>query len=112
AGIREVVRAVFGAAGSRAVVHGTVHVSQGKQADVVIFVLGGDVARPGAKTWVATRPNIMNVAVSRAKHRLFVIGDRSAWQDLPHFAGLVRRLPPWTPTAGPALPGLAPIAGG
>lgn len=33
---------------SRHITHGTIHVSQGKQADVVVLVLGGDPARPGA----------------------------------------------------------------
>ncbi len=74
------------------VTHGTVHVAQGKQAEVVIVVLGGDPGRPGARGWVAQRPNIMNVAVSRAKHRLYVVGDRSSWQAQDYFSDLSRRL--------------------
>ncbi|PJI93559.1 AAA domain-containing protein [Luteimicrobium subarcticum] len=93
AGIHGVVRSVFGADDARRLVHGTVHVSQGKQADVVIVVLGGNPARPGARAWAAERPNLMNVAVSRAKHRIFVIGDRQGWQKLPHFSQLARELP-------------------
>jgi UvrD-like helicase C-terminal domain/AAA domain len=77
----------------RGLVAGTVHRAQGKQADVVILVLGGDPVRPGAKAWAAQRPNLLNVAVSRAKHRLYVIGDRQAWQPHRHFDILAARLP-------------------
>jgi len=75
------------------ITHGTVHVSQGKQADVVIVVLGGNPAKPGARAWVAQRPNMMNVAVSRAKHRLYVIGDHQSWREQNYFSELARRLP-------------------
>ncbi|MDT0303537.1 ATP-binding protein [Streptomonospora wellingtoniae] len=72
---------------------GTVHTTQGKEADVVVLVLGGDPSKPRAKEWAAQRPNLVNVAVSRAKRRLYVIGDRAAWAKLDHFSTLADRLP-------------------
>lgn len=71
---------------------GTVHTFQGKEADVVILVLGSDPNRPRARHWAAERPNLLNVAVSRARRRLYVIGDRTKWQDLPHFSHLAAAL--------------------
>ncbi len=60
---------------------GTVHTFQGKEANEVIFLLGCDNSKEakGAIEWVSS--NIVNVAVTRAKYRLYVIGDRRAWHD-------------------------------
>lgn len=59
---------------------GTVHTFQGKEANEVIFLLGCDTSpkSQGAVKWVNS--NIVNVAVTRAKYRLYVIGDEKAWQ--------------------------------
>lgn len=72
---------------------GTIHTGQGKEADIVILVLGSDPAREGARAWAASRPNLLNVAVSRAKRRLYVIGDRSTWMRHRYFDVLADRLP-------------------
>ena len=65
---------------------GTVHKMQGKEADVVILVLGTDQT-PGrrARDWVGTPPNLLNVAVSRARRRLYVIGSYPEWRPAPNF---------------------------
>lgn len=65
---------------------GTIHVSQGKEADIVILVLGGDPRRPGAKEWASEKPNLLNVAVSRAKRRIYIIGNREEWSEYPNFS--------------------------
>ncbi|MCI7691152.1 MAG: AAA domain-containing protein, partial [Oscillospiraceae bacterium] len=59
---------------------GTVHKFQGKEANEVIFLLGCDESSAGAVKWVNS--NIVNVAATRAKFRLYIIGDRSenVWQ--------------------------------
>lgn len=72
---------------------GTIHTAQGKEADVVILVLGSDPAREGARAWAASKPNLLNVAVSRARRRLYVVGDREAWKRHRYFDVLADRLP-------------------
>ena len=60
---------------------GTVHTFQGKEAGEVIFLLGCDGGREamGAVRWVNS--NIVNVAATRAKYRLYVIGDEEVWKN-------------------------------
>jgi AAA domain len=71
---------------------GTVHTFQGKEARMVILLLGGNPSKPGAFEWAAARPNLLNVAVTRAKRALYVIGDRGRWRELPYFERLDREL--------------------
>ena len=61
---------------------GTVHTVQGREAETVIFVLGAPYpAQAGARGWAGGRPNLLNVAVTRAKEAIYVIGNLSiaAW---------------------------------
>lgn len=74
---------------------GTVHTFQGKEANVVFLVLGTapGQAGSGARGWAASKPNLLNVAITRAQCRLYVIGDASQWGGLDHFRELHRALP-------------------
>ncbi len=72
---------------------GTVHTFQGKEANEVILVLGCDNQTGiGAARWVGEKPNIINVAVSRAKYRIAVIGDYNLWKDIPNVQVLCKYL--------------------
>lgn len=60
---------------------GTVHKFQGKEANEVIFVLGCDETqkdRYAVKGFVNS--NIVNVAVTRAKYRVYIVGNSKVWE--------------------------------
>lgn len=62
---------------------GTVHTFQGKEASTVIICSAASRVRQkgGGITWVNSKPNLLNVAVTRSKHHLFVIGNVADWED-------------------------------
>ena len=66
---------------------GTIHTFQGKEADMVILCLGVDSSDRGngAIGWASEKPNILNVAVTRAKNRLYIVGDEKRWSGRPFF---------------------------
>lgn len=70
---------------------GTVHKMQGREADAVILVLGGDPARPGSRRFARETPNLLNVAVTRARRRLYVIGNYETWGNERYFIELKDR---------------------
>ena len=73
---------------------GTVHTVQGREASIVFFVLGAQaVSQNGARAWAGSRPNLVNVAVTRAKASLYVIGNRQLWKEAGVFSILDRYLP-------------------
>ncbi|MBD5564140.1 helicase [Clostridium botulinum] len=53
---------------------GTVHTFQGKETPIVIICLGVDEDHEGAANWASNSPNILNVAVTRAKNRVIIVG--------------------------------------
>lgn len=72
---------------------GTVHTVQGREAQAVIFVLGAPQSgQHGARGWAGSAPNLLNVAVTRAKEALYVVGNRSLWASAGHFAVLDQML--------------------
>ena len=76
---------------------GTVHTFQGKEAKVVIYMLGcqSDGSANGAIKWV--NANNVNVAFTRAKEYVYVIGDATKWADLnKNLAFAQRYLPVYT----------------
>ncbi|ROP59996.1 AAA domain-containing protein [Enterobacter sp. BIGb0383] len=72
---------------------GTVHTFQGKENDIVIFVLGCDEQNSGGAIWASSKPNLLNVALTRAKKHFFVIGDPRVWQSLSGFEDVAKILP-------------------
>ena len=72
---------------------GTVHTFQGKEAEAVILVLGAqDEGHNGARQWAGSPANLANVAVSRAKQALYVVGNRRLWGNAGSFRGISSRL--------------------
>src|SRR5262249_11540621 len=68
---------------------GTVHTAQGRENEAVIFLLGAPApAQDGARTWAGGRPNLPNVAGTRAKEVLYVVGNRRLWREAGVFSEL------------------------
>ncbi|MFC4375479.1 AAA domain-containing protein [Nocardia halotolerans] len=61
---------------------GTVHAFQGGERDIMIYSL---VATPnmrkGSINWVDSQLNLWNVAITRARSNLIVVGDRNLWSQ-------------------------------
>ncbi|MFC4236244.1 DEAD/DEAH box helicase [Thalassospira xianhensis] len=73
---------------------GTIHTVQGGEADSVVMVLGApDDSEGGAREWAFGKtPNMLNVAVSRAKQDFYVIGSYNAWSSVAYAPQLGSRL--------------------
>lgn len=72
---------------------GTIHTFQGREADVVVLVLGTLQHSKKARDWVAATPNILNVAITRARHRIYVVGSHQNWSTHRYFDYLSRIIP-------------------
>lgn len=64
---------------------GTVHTFQGKQANGVIMCLGCDESKVSAASWAASKPNLLNVALTRAKYRFMAVGNKKVWLKQSYF---------------------------
>ncbi|MBZ7935013.1 hypothetical protein H2275_07480, partial [Campylobacter sp. W0065] len=62
---------------------GTIHTMQGKEADIIILILGGN--NENARKWVSSKPNLINVALTRAKNIIFIIGNKENYIELDYF---------------------------
>lgn len=91
-GAREVAREVLGAEFARHQV-GTVHAMHGNSAEVVVLILGTSPAAGGSRRWAAATPNVLNAAVSRARRRVYVIGNYRLWSSQRYFDALAAQ---WT----------------
>lgn len=72
---------------------GTVHTFQGKEEHSVIMVLGADTAHEGAVRWASQKPNLLNVAMTRAKRRFYIVGAIKLWGAKPYFHDAAHELP-------------------
>lgn len=54
----------------------------------MIVCLGVDSGgkEQGAIDWACSKPNILNVAVTRAKNNLYIVGDAGKWAEKPYFS--------------------------
>ncbi|MFD6149329.1 DEAD/DEAH box helicase [Streptomyces sp. NPDC060243] len=60
---------------------GTVHTFQGGERDVMVFSLVvGEGMHPGSVAWVGEQLNLWNVAITRARSHLIVVGDKDLWR--------------------------------
>jgi Cdc6-like AAA superfamily ATPase len=73
---------------------GTVHTLQGREAEAVILVLGAQNPEEnrGARRWAGGTPNLLNVAVTRAKEAIYVVGNRNLWKDCGVFKVLYDKI--------------------
>ncbi len=70
---------------------GTVHTFQGKETKAVILLLGApSPSQNGARVWATSNINLLNVAVSRAKQNLYVVGNKELWGDIGNMKTLSR----------------------
>jgi hypothetical protein len=73
---------------------GTVHTAQGRESEAVIIVLGApNPSQTAARGWAGHRPNLLNVAITRAKEAVYVVGNRDLWRETGVFAELHKSLP-------------------
>jgi hypothetical protein len=71
---------------------GTVHAFQGGECDaMVLSLVGGPQMRAGSVVWLERSANLWNVAITRARSHLVVVGDRDFWQGRDGIVGALER---------------------
>lgn len=96
----DLVRRHLRAAGDRVRV-GTVHTFQGGERDVMIFSLvAGEGMRSGTIRWVQRQLNLWNVAITRARSHLIVVGDARLWEEQRGLGADLRAAAAGAPAAG------------
>jgi hypothetical protein len=90
---------------------GTVHTFQGKEEAVVLMVLGVDAEHAGSATWAASKPNLLNVALTRAQQYFYLVGAAEVWAGQPYFGAVHATLPALSPAAFLLRLGSCPIVG-
>ncbi|GAA5049138.1 hypothetical protein HNP84_004339 [Thermocatellispora tengchongensis] len=61
---------------------GTVHTFQGSERDAMVFSLvAGTGMEPGTIDWVGLQLNLWNVAITRARSHLILVGDSATWRQ-------------------------------
>ena len=78
--------------GDKKISCGTIHTFQGKETDIVFLVLGSDPKSQGARNWASMKPNMLNVALTRAKKRFYVIGNKKLWGSCNYFNTMIKML--------------------
>ncbi|SEO08890.1 AAA domain-containing protein [Terribacillus saccharophilus] len=71
---------------------GTVHTFQGKEADIVYFVTGTDATTLSAAEWACKEPNLLNVAVTRAKKEFYLIGDKNLLERFNNYKTIIEEI--------------------
>jgi hypothetical protein len=71
---------------------GTVHTFQGGECDaMVLSLVAGPEMRKGSVSWLERSANLWNVAITRARAHLVVIGDRDFWRGRAGIVGELER---------------------
>lgn len=74
--------------------HGTVHCSQGREAAAVLLLLGTSPTQVKSREWCCrTAGNLLNVAFTRAKTGLYIVGNADMWGTEPIIQRVLTFLP-------------------
>ncbi|WP_368502792.1 AAA domain-containing protein (plasmid) [Alkalihalophilus sp. As8PL] len=71
---------------------GTVHTFQGKEAEIVYFITGTDATTLSAAEWACKEPNLLNVAVTRAKKEFYLIGDKNLLERFENYKTIIQEI--------------------